>query len=336
MSEFAVYLHPETVAVSRPLEQVQFMGHSVPHFSQVREALEQGCRAYQSLPLRQAAFEAYGRIHTAAYLKAIQQMALDQKPDFQPELSVECRGFEYCLPGYSYGLGGLMEAIDWMKHGTLDRAYCFTLGGHHAYADSGHGYCLLNPQAAAVRYAQEQGFRNVAVIDWDIHHGDGTQSIFAHDKTVYCISIHSGLDLYMMKMAGHRAGSTIVAEEVGHCNIPLIADIFDTALIERVHFESKYYRSAESMSVFEAALDTIPWQADLILIFSGYDSHRDDCGKGITDWTDEHFRLLTELVLKKAAQFGCPVLSSHGGGYKLPVTVSAALTHIHTLASYSP
>jgi acetoin utilization deacetylase AcuC-like enzyme len=67
--------------------------------------------------------------------------------------------------------------------------------------------------------------------------------------------------------------------------------------------------------------------------FSGYDSHRDDCGKGITDWTDREFQHLTRLVLDLAQKASCPVLSCHGGGYQLPITVSAAIGHIKVLAS---
>jgi acetoin utilization deacetylase AcuC-like enzyme len=124
-------------------------------------------------------------VHTPTYLDKLKRMAAGEEIAAAPRLSVECTGFEYCLPGYLYGLGGMLEAIDQMRSGALERAYCFSLGGHHAYADWGHGYCLLNPQAAAVRYAQKKGFEHVLVVDWDIHHGDRTQSIFAHDASVY-------------------------------------------------------------------------------------------------------------------------------------------------------
>jgi acetoin utilization deacetylase AcuC-like enzyme len=79
----------------------------------------------------------------------------------------------------------MFEAVEQMKRGNLERAFCFCLGGHHAHRDWGHGYCLLNPLAATARYAQELGLVRVLIVDWDIHHGDGTQAIFAHDDTVY-------------------------------------------------------------------------------------------------------------------------------------------------------
>ncbi|HEY3232537.1 MAG TPA: hypothetical protein VGJ87_25120 [Roseiflexaceae bacterium] len=128
--------------------------------------------------------------HIASYLQQHQRMAADHPPDVLPQLSAECTGLEYCLPGYQAGLGGMLEAIDQMRAGALDRAYCFCLGRHHAYPDCGHGYCPPNQQAAAIRYAPAHGLPRVVIVDRDIHHGDGTQAIFANEPTVYCISIH--------------------------------------------------------------------------------------------------------------------------------------------------
>jgi acetoin utilization deacetylase AcuC-like enzyme len=334
MSHFAVYLHPETCLTSKPIERIRFIGHSLPHFARVREELARQLTDYPQLPLRQTDFAEFQRIHKPDYLAALQRMAADEPVSERPRLSAECTGFEYCLPGYQYGLGGMLEAIDRMRAGVLDRAYCFSLGGHHAYADWGHGYCLLNPQAVAVRYAQERGFARVLVLDWDIHHGDGTQSIFANDASVYCLSIHSLADLYMATQRVMKDGTTTAAEAVGHCNIPLLSEIYPDEMAGELRFSGMWYRAKESLAAFQAALDNLPWTTDLICIFSGYDSHRDECGAGITNWTNDDFRWLTQCVLDLARRSNCPVLSVHGGGYQLPVTVSAAVEHVRVLASY--
>ncbi len=334
MSHFAVYLHPETCLTSKPIEQIRFLGYSLPHFARVREELAQRLADYPQLPLRQADFAEFQRVHKPDYLSALQRMAADEPVIERPRLSVECTGFEYCLPGYQYGLGGMLAAIDQMKSGVLDRAYCFSLGGHHAYADWGHGYCLLNLQATAVRYAQEQGFARVLIVDWDIHHGDGTQSIFARDASVYCLSIHSLADLYMATQRVMKDGTTTAAKAVGHCNIPLLSEIYTDEMAEELGLSSKWYRAAESLTASQTALDNLPWSPDLICIFSGYDSHHDDCGAGITNWTNDDFRWLTQRVLSLAKRSNCPVLSAHGGGYQLPVTVAAAVEHVRVLASH--
>jgi len=332
MPNFATYLHPHTCYTSKPREQIRSVGHSFPHFSQVREKLEEALAGYPALGVRKAEYGEYRRVHTKEYLEKLELMASGKPVDEMPKLSAECIGFEYCLPGYLYGLGGMMEAIEHMRAGVLERAYCFSLAGHHAYADWGHGYCLLNPQAAAARYAQDQGFGRVLIIDWDIHHGDGTQSIFANDASVYCISIHSGLDMYMALMRVMRDGTTTAGEKVGHCNIPLVNESYDDEFIEKMNLPGKLYRPSESLPAFQSALEQIPWTPDLIFIFSGYDSHKDDCGAGITNWSNQEYRLLTRYVIELAEKASCPVLSVHGGGYELPVTISAAISHVETLA----
>jgi len=309
------------------------MGHSLPHFAQVRTELEKALADYPALSVRTAALEEYASVHTPAYLDTLTRMAAGEPVETPPRLSIECTGFEHCLPGYGYGLGGMLEAVDRMKAGTLERAYCFSLGGHHAYPDWGHGYCLLNPQAAAARYAQRQGFERVLIVDWDHHHGDGTQAIFAHDPTVHCISIHSAMDLYMAAMRVLRQGTTAAAEQVGHCNIPLLKDFFDDDFFVKMKLEGRFYRAADSLKEFQAALEKVPWTPNMVFIFAGYDSHCDDCGAGVTNWTDEDFARLTRCVLNVAKKAACPVLSVHAGGYKLPVTIPAAIAHVEALAS---
>jgi acetoin utilization deacetylase AcuC-like enzyme len=230
----------------------------------------------------------------------------------------------------------MLAAIDQMRAGNLDRAYCFSFGGHHAYPDWGHGYCLLHPLATAARYAQAHDFTHVLIVDWDHHYGDGTQAIFAHDPSVYCISIHSAADLYMASACGLACGTTSAARAVGHCNIPLLNAAYDDSFGEQMQLSGQFYRAQESHRVFQEALQQLPWPPDLICIFSGYDAHRDDCGKGISDWTNDDFQRLTRAVLDVAYHASCPVLSVHGGGYNLPVTIAAAAAHVEVLANYQP
>lgn len=332
---FAIYNHPELFATSKPIDQITFRGFSIPYFSEVSQKLAEQLTQYPNLPLREAAYADFTRVHTQEYLNKIELMADDQPVEHPPKLSIECTGMEYCIPGYRYKLGGLMEAIDQMKNGRLQAAYCFGNGGHHAYPDWGHGYCLLHPLAVVVRYAQEQGFANVLIVDWDLHHGDGTQAIFANDSTVYCISIHSTADLYMAMAAGMRHGTTTAAAEVGHCNLPILHSLYDDGFAEHMKLDGKFYRADESLTVFQQALENLPWQPDLICIFSGYDSHKDDRGKDITNWGNEDYRTLTKMVLAVADAANCPILSVHGGGYTLNVAVEAATHHVDELAKWA-
>lgn len=332
--KFATNLHDETVLTSRLADEIEFTGYSYPYFNSVRKELKNKLNKYDSLEVRSADYADYLTIHTKTYIQKLLAMASGQNVDQRPKLSIECKGLEYCLPGYLFGLGGMLQAIDEMKLGNIHRAYCFSLGGHHAYADWGHGYCILNPSAATVRYAQKQGYNKVLIVDWDIHHGDGTQSIFANDPTVHCISIHSAADLYMALASGLRYGTTQMGELLGHQNIPVLAKIFDDNFINQADWGGVFYRAEESLDVFSKALQKVPWLPDLILIFSGYDSHKDDQGNEITNWTNYDFETLTKLVLDFSYKASCPVLSVHGGGYNLPVTTSAACAHVEVLANY--
>ncbi|MBW4566213.1 MAG: hypothetical protein KME32_35125 [Mojavia pulchra JT2-VF2] len=336
MAKFAVYLYPHTCYTSKPSQTISWTGYSFPHYSQVRLELAKILTNYPILPIRKAHLTDYLRVHKNIYLKNLVFKALNKHDEINNSLPTnggECEGLEFCLPSYLYGLGGLLEAIDHMKKGVLERAYCFTLPGHHAHTDWGHGYCLLNPLAAAARYAQTQGFQKILIVDWDIHHGDGTQSIFVNEQNICCISIHSAADLYMAKASDLKAGTTTLGLAVGHRNIPLLPKNFPVEVLSKLGIDGEFYTSHESLNAFQEALAQIPWTPDLILIFSGYDSHQEDCGQGITDWNNQEFQLLTLKVLELAKKSSIPVLSSHGGGYKLPVTVSAALSHVEILAS---
>lgn len=332
--KFATYLHSETLSTSRPVKETEFVGHSYPYSSQVRSELEKNLSQYKSLPVRQAEYSDYLSVHSETYLQKLIAMATGQSIEQPPKLSIECKGLELCLPGYLFGLGGMLQAIDQMKVANLERAYCFSLGGHHAYKDWGHGYCNLNPTAAAVRYAQHQGYSKVLIVDWDIHHGDGTQSLFANDPNVHCISIHSAADLYMAVASNLRYGTTLTGEMLGHQNIPVLTKAFGNDFTAQMDWSGRFYRTEETLSAFRQALEKIPWQPDLVFIFSGYDSHKDDQGRDITNWNNEDFVSLTKSVVDLANKVACPILSVHGGGYNLPVMISAACSHVETLASY--
>lgn len=103
MPKFATYLHPHTVYTSKPVNQIRFVGHSFPHFSQIRQELEKSLAGYPALPNREADYAEYLRVHTEEYLNKLMLMASDEPLEELPRLSIECTGFEYCLPGYLYG-----------------------------------------------------------------------------------------------------------------------------------------------------------------------------------------------------------------------------------------
>lgn len=119
---------------------------------------------------------------------------------------------------------------------------------------------------------------------------------------------------------------------VGHCNIPLVDTIYDDRFIKDCELKGNFYYREESISLFKGALRNIPFQPDMVFIFTGQDSHKDDCGDGVTDWENKDFETVMISIID---QFDCPILATPGGGYKFETTIEVAKAYINILANYT-
>ncbi len=335
--KFATYLHHQIFETLKPFDEINFEGYSYPHFNKVRAMLTENLGQYPKLPLRKAEFDIYYNVHEKAFLDDIILLSEGKEPSKPLNRTIECSGMEFAIPGYQYALGGMMEAIEQAMRGELHRAYLFNVGGHHAHSDYAHGYSLLNTMAAAIKYGQAHGLGKVLIVDWDIHHGDGTQQIFENDSNVHQISIHSAVDLYMMKASKIEKCTTTYAQSIGHCNIPVLWDGYENDFFEEINLPGKFFRADQIIPELKAALGRVPFDPELVFIFCGYDGHKDDCGEGITNYTDDDFRILTRIILDYASTRSLPVISVHGGGYASPldITINAALAHVEELVNYT-
>ena len=180
--------------------------------------------------------------------------------------------------------GAAVAAVDAALDGTA--LHSFALGrppGHHATAQRGMGFCLLNSVAIAANHALERGIQRVAIIDWDVHHGNGTQDIFYRSNQVLFCSSHRYGGFYPgTGAAGERgegpgAGCTV--------NVPLRAGEGDRA-VERAFRE-----------VILPAVDA--FAPELVLISAGFDAHRDDPLGGMA-MTEAGFYRLSQLVVDAA------------------------------------
>ncbi|TVR53204.1 MAG: histone deacetylase, partial [Spirochaetaceae bacterium] len=295
MPKTGVCLEPELMTTSRDFSSIEFVGQSLPHFDAVRSDLAGKLAVLPRLAPHRVSIDEYRRVHAQEYLEKIRRMANDEKLADPPRLSIECTGLQFALPGYEFSLGTMIRALDAMRAGELDRAYIFGIPGHHAHRDWGHGYCLLNPLAAAAVYATEIGFRTVLMLDWDYHHGDGTQEVLAGLPNVHCISVHAAIDLYMSMVGVYDLATTTRARELGHRNIPILGSAYSDEFWREVGLSGTYYRGPDAIGEFEKALNDLPWNAELILIFSGYDAHAADCGSEHANWTNDDFATLTNL-----------------------------------------
>ena len=213
-------------------------------------------------------------------------------------------------------VGGVMNAVDAVMTGKLRNAFCAVRPpGHHARPAQGMGFCLFNNIAIGARHAQKKhGAAKVLIIDWDVHHGNGTQDIFYEDGSVLFCSTHQA-PWYPY---------TGWAEETGdgkgkHCtmNFPLpggagIKEI-GGAFVDRLLPAASRFKP------------------DLVMISAGFDSRAGD-PLGRFQLTDEDFAALTKQFMAFAdTHCGGRLVSVLEGGYNLGGLASAVKTHVETL-----
>lgn len=213
--------------------------------------------------------------------------------------------------------GCAVAAAEAVVKGEDKTAFCLVRPpGHHASAGRGMGFCIVNNIAIAARHARRRlGIERVAIVDWDVHHGNGTQDIFYADGSVFFFSVHQspwypGTGAAAETGEGEGKGATL------NCPLPAQsgrAEIFDC-------FERKLLPALEK------------FRPELVLISAGFDSREDDpLGRFLLK--DADFADLTRMmrgVANKHAQGR--VVSLLEGGYNLTGLASAALAHVGALA----
>lgn len=216
-----------------------------------------------------------------------------------------------------HATGGLLNAVDGVVDGKLDNAFCAVRPpGHHATPDRGMGFCIFNNAAIAARYAQKKhGLERVAIIDWDVHHGNGTQDIFYSDGSVFYFSTHQhpwypGTGAKDETGAGNGRGTTL--------NVPLPAG----SGMDEI--------GASFRGVFSTKMKE--FKPDLVIISAGFDSRLGD-PLGQLTLTDEDFAALTRILLEMAGEFaGGRLVSVLEGGYNQSGLAKAVASHLSVLS----
>jgi acetoin utilization deacetylase AcuC-like enzyme len=217
----------------------------------------------------------------------------------------------------SQAVGGVLNAVDAVATGKAHNAFCVVRPpGHHANASRGMGFCLFNNVAIAARYAQRRhNMERVMIVDWDVHHGNGTQDIFYADASVFFFSTHQ----WPLYPGTGRADETGEGAGVGTTmNFPFPAGS----------------GRGEILGAMENALAPAAarFRPDLLLISAGFDSRIGD-PLGQFTLTDRDFADLTLVVMGIADRHaGGRVVSMLEGGYSLDGLASAAAAHVEALS----
>jgi acetoin utilization deacetylase AcuC-like enzyme len=211
------------------------------------------------------------------------------------------------------GVGGAIHAVDEVMRGHVANAFSATRPpGHHAERSRAMGFCFFNSAAIAARHAQKaHGIARVAIVDWDVHHGNGTQDIFWDDGSVLYASTHE-MPLYPGTGAASERGEhgTIV-------NIPLLAGT-----------ESGEFRDPFEIELLPRVEAFAP---ELIIISAGFDAHwRDPLANLNLDETD--FAWATQKLMAIADKSaGGRIVSVLEGGYDLEALSKSAAAHVTAL-----
>jgi acetoin utilization deacetylase AcuC-like enzyme len=260
-----------------------------PHV-ETRERLLVLLDAFEVVEGRPASREQLERCHSAAYLDRLE--ALEVPTLLDPDTVASSTSYEAAL----LAAGCALTAVE--RNGfALVRP-----PGHHALPERAMGFCLVNNVAVAARYAQtELGIERVAIVDWDVHHGNGTQDIFWEDGTVFFASLHQW-PFYPGTGGPGEANETTL-------NVPLPAGSDD----------------ADYLLAFDELVEPAvrAFEPELVLVSAGFDAHVADPLAGM-HVTAEGFRRLA----RRSAVLAPKVAAVLEGGYDvqtLPTLVQAAL-----------
>ena len=258
-----------------------------------------------------ATAEQLSRAHPAAYVEAI--LALDPGPDEIVQLDADTLFGPGSRAAVLRAAGGAVAAVDAVLGGAVDNAFVATRPpGHHAEPARAMGFCLFNNVAVAAWHARAQwGKRRVAVVDFDVHHGNGTQAMFAPDADFFYASSHQ----FPCYPGTGRASETGVANNV--VNVPLAP-----------YSDGAAFRAGWQREILPALDEFAP---EMLIVSAGFDAHRADPLASLELDTGDFAWVTAALMEAAAAHCGGRLISVLEGGYDLTALAQSAAAHVRIL-----
>jgi acetoin utilization deacetylase AcuC-like enzyme len=256
-------------------------------------------------------------IHNIRYIMRFDEACISGFTEFEHPDNAICRD-TYDIAFLA--VGGVLKAIDMVMKGEIDNAFCAVRPpGHHAEVDKPMGFCYFNNVAIGARYVQkEYNIKKVAIIDFDVHHGNGTQHIFDRDPTVLYYSIHEhpsfaypGTGREFEVGIGEGDGYTV--------NSPVLPGRGDAE-----------YRRLIMQDLVPAIKKFKP---EFIILSAGFDAHESDLMSG-TNLSTDGYDFVSEVIMNLVDRFtDGRVVSVLEGGYNLDVLPILVENHIKMLAA---
>ena len=311
----------KTALVHHPIYQKHDTGPGHPEtpkrYEVVMEALREDAKFWETLNEITPEKASKGLIqaaHTPQHFKRVEGAFEHGQDRLDADTVISMQSFDAAL----FAAGGAIAGVDAVMQGEAKNAFVAVRPpGHHATLENAMGFCLFNNVAVAAKYVQNnyKEIERVAVIDWDVHHGNGTQGIFYDDPSVYFFSMHQ----YPWYPGTGSRGETGFGRGLGlTMNIPVKADT----------------QAAEQTRMFEGALEDISkkFRPDLIFISAGFDAHLTD-PLGQLRLEDKDFIAMTRAVKQWADEVcGGRIVSCLEGGYNLETLGETVKNHVSELS----
>ncbi|MBI9087245.1 MAG: histone deacetylase [Desulfobacterales bacterium] len=254
-------------------------------------------------------------VHDPAYIRRFEEVCLSGHRSFEsPDNQMCTETFEIA----QLAVGGILDTVDQLMEGKIDNAFCAVRPpGHHAEKNAPMGFCYFNNVAIAARYLQARWSVNrVGIIDFDVHHGNGTQHVFENSPTVFYYSMHEHPS-FAFPGTG-RAFEKGTQEGTGFTrNWPILPGQGD-----------REYQDVVKTDMIPAMEAFAP---EFLLVSTGFDAHVEDDMSGISLTTAGYSWIMTQLVALAQRITGGKLISVLEGGYCLARLPELAGDHVRIL-----